>query len=382
MSQPNRQPLFEVRDLVVRRGDREVLSVGSLDLFGQETLSLIGPNGAGKSTLLLCLARLLKPQGGIIRFRGQDLQTLDDLAYRRRIALVLQEPLLLDRNGFDNVAAPLRFRLLPKQMIQERVQTWLERLGVSHLSQRRAGQISGGEAQRISLARALALEPELLLLDEPFSALDAPTRQRLLQDLRQLLADHPVTTVFVTHDQNEALFLGDRVAVMLEGHLRQVGPPAQVFSSPVDEAVAAFVGVETVLPGEVLQVENGQVTVLISGVPLYAVGQATPGQAVLACLRPEDLTLWQAGPGDFSSGGTHLPHSSARNQWGGVVRRVSPQGPLVRVEVAVGIESPAAANPINLVSLVTRHSADEMALAPGVAVIATFKASAVHLIER
>jgi tungstate transport system ATP-binding protein len=363
-------PLVEVRDLAVRRGGRAVLSVDSLDIHHGETLAVIGPNGAGKSTLLLCLARLLKPHAGTIRFRGLALEEMDDLAYRRRIALVLQEPLLLDRKVFDNVAAPLRFRGLSREVIQRRARHWLDRLGIGALHARSARGLSGGEAQRLSLARALVLEPELLLLDEPFSALDAPTRLRLLDDLRVLLAENPVTAVFVTHDQNEALALGDRVAVVLEGKLRQVGAPAQVFGAPVDEAVAGFVGVETVLPGQVCVVQDGQVTVSVYGEAVYAVGTHHLGQSVLACLRPEDITLWRV---------EHMPASSARNRLHGVIVRVSPQGPMSRIEVACG-QDPATS--FNLVALVTRHSVAEMALAPGVGVIASFKASAVHLIAR
>lgn len=367
-------PLIDIRNLEVRLSGRLVLSVDELEIFAGETLAVIGPNGAGKSTLLLSLARLLKDQSGVIRFAGEPITVLDELVYRRRIALVLQEPLLLDRLVFDNVAAPLRFRNLPKELVQERVSIWLEKLGISHLQNRKARELSGGEAQRASLARALAIEPELLLLDEPFSALDAPTRQILLQDMRALLAEHPVATVFVTHDQDEALIIGDRVAVFLDGCLRQIGSPSQVFSSPVDEEVAAFVGVETVLPGEVSNVSDDQVTVQVYGVPIYTVGQFEIMQPVLACLRPEDITLWREG---------ELPTFNTRNHLNGVVVRLFPLGPLVRIEIACGkADQSDKARVINLVALVTRHSAEEMELAPGVDVTAAFKASAVHLIKR
>jgi tungstate transport system ATP-binding protein len=362
-------PLVTLRGVEVRRGGQPVLHVDALDIFPGETLAVIGPNGAGKSTLLLCLARLLHPHQGRIEFNGQTLASLDDLAYRRRIALVLQEPLLLDRSVYDNVAAPLRFRGLPKHEVSQRVETWLERLGIAALRQRRASRLSGGEAQRASLARALALQPELLLLDEPFSALDAPTRLRLVTDLHDLLKANPVTTVFITHDLDEALVLGERVALLLGGRLRQVGPPDEIFGAPADEEAALFVGVETILPGRVTAAAEEQIQVDVGGASLYAVGPVAVGQPVLACLRPEDITLWLDGGG--------LPTSSARNRLVGVVQSLTPRGPLVRVDVAL-----SAAPKVHLVAYVTRPSAQEMPLAPGVQVTLTFKASAVHLLPR
>ena len=386
-------PLVRIHHLLVRRGrpphSQIALRLEELEIYRGETLAMIGPNGAGKSSLLLVLARLLPWQEGEIWFAGLPLERQNALAYRRKIGLVLQEPLLLNRSVFDNVAAGLRFRGLPTDEVKQRVETWLERLGIVHLGNRPAGQLSAGEAQRASLGRALALQPELLLLDEPFNALDAPTRLRLMEDLHALLQNHSLTTVFVTHDQDEALQLGNRVAVFLEGSLRQVGSPQQVFGAPADEQVAAFVGVETVLPGKVFSSHNGQVMLISNEVPIHAVGAAERGQEVLACLRPEDITLWQAGA---------LPASSARNRLRGCIQRLVQSGPLVRVVVLAGAmplpdvrASPGQAlpgaceeekMPLTLVAFVTRPSADEMRLAPGVEVTATFKASAVHLIIR
>ncbi|MGH2537526.1 MAG: ABC transporter ATP-binding protein [Candidatus Promineifilaceae bacterium] len=234
--------LVEVREAVVQRAGRDVLMVPWLALVEGETLSLIGPNGAGKSTLLLLLAGLVRPSRGEVCSRGRPLDQEGRLAYRRRLALVLQEPLLLDRSAFDNVALGLRFRRLGRAVIRQRAAEWLARFGVAHLASRPARELSGGEAQRVSLARAFALEPELLLLDEPFSALDAPTRGRLRADFQAILAGRRVTTLFVTHDLDEALQLGDRVGVMLAGRLRQICPPAELLAAPTDADVAAFIG--------------------------------------------------------------------------------------------------------------------------------------------
>jgi len=232
--------LVDIRDLLVLRGDHPALQLDHLEIIKSEVLAIVGPNGAGKSTLLLTLARLLKPKHGEILFNGQPASAESDTAYRRRIALVMQDPLLFDTSVFENVASGLKFRGLPGSEVRQKVPLWLERLGVEHLSKRRAGQLSGGEAQRVSLARALVLEPELLLLDEPFSALDPPTRSHILNDLKNLLAEVQTTTVFVTHDLPEAKLLAERMAVIIGNRLRQAGKSETVFARPADDDVAQF----------------------------------------------------------------------------------------------------------------------------------------------
>lgn len=232
--------LLEIRDLRVVRGGKTVLTIDELLIEKGDILAVVGPNGAGKSTLLLTLARLLHPENGEILFSGRQASADSDTSYRRRIALVLQEPLLFDVSVFDNVASGLRFRGLEKSKIQPRVDVWLKRLGILELKKRRATELSGGEAQRVSLARALVLEPELLLLDEPFSALDPPTHKRLLTELSALLAETQTTTVFITHDLQEALRLGKRMAVILNGVLRQVGSPDEILRASSDPEIIAF----------------------------------------------------------------------------------------------------------------------------------------------
>lgn len=234
-------PLVEIRDLLVKRGDHRALQLDHLAIGNGEVLAVVGPNGAGKSTLLLALARLLKPERGEISFNNLPAAALSDTEYRRQIALVMQDPLLFDTSVFENVASGLKFREVAKDEIRHKVPVWLDRLGVGHLAKRQAGQLSGGEAQRVSLARALVLEPRLLLLDEPFSALDPPTRSRLLDDMHALLEETATTTVFVTHDLPEAARLASQMAVIIANRLRQAGNPGAVFAAPADADVAAFV---------------------------------------------------------------------------------------------------------------------------------------------
>jgi tungstate transport system ATP-binding protein len=358
--------ILETQGVTVRYGLRAVLDVVWLDVRRGETLALIGPNGAGKSTLLRVLGLLERPVQGEVRLDGRTVAWGRDLlAARRRFASVFQEPLLADTTVERNVALGLAIRRTPGEAARRRAGQWMERFGIARLASRQARTLSGGEAQRTSLARAFAIEPDVLLLDEPFSALDPPTREDLLLDLQRVLRDTAVTTVFVTHDRAEALRLGDRVGVMLEGRLAQLGAPEVVFGRPATEEVARFVGVENLLPGRVAAAEDGLLTVATAHLRVQAPGRAHVGRRVLACVRPEDvvLRLGGAGPG----------RDSALNHFAGRVAELVPLGTQVRVLVECG-------DPI--VALVTRRSVQELPLERGSGVTVSFKGSAVHLIER
>lgn len=233
------EPLLLLRHCAIERNGRSVLTLDRLTLRRGELLAVVGPNGAGKSSLLLALAQLLPYRGQMV-WNGRDVRDTPPLTHRRRIGMVLQAPLLFDRTVFDNVASGLRFRGVGRAEVERRVSEWLDRLGVLALRERRATELSGGEAQRVSLARALVLEPELLLLDEPFVALDPPTRHRLRAEFAALLQTLETTTLLVTHDLNEAVQLGQRLAIILDGALRRVGTPDAILNEPRDTAVAAF----------------------------------------------------------------------------------------------------------------------------------------------
>ncbi len=232
--------LITIRDLLIRRNHRNALRVDTLDIPRGETLAVVGPNGAGKSTLLLSLAHLLKPAKGDVKYDGKHLRDWNELEYRRKIAFVFQDPLLMDMSVEENVALGLKFRGVNKSETHLRAEKWMKAMGVDLLAKRRAGQLSGGEAQRVSLARAFVLDPELLLMDEPFSAVDPQTRGQLLKDLSELLAHEHRTTIFVTHNLREAAQMGDRMAVVIGGELKQVGTPTQIKEYPVDDTVESF----------------------------------------------------------------------------------------------------------------------------------------------
>lgn len=234
-------PHVRVHDLVIQRGGRAILRIEHLAILRGEILVLVGPNGAGKSTLMTTLALIERPAAGAMELDGAPVDWRHGaLAARRRLAIVFQEPLLFDTTVSENVATGLKLRGVARRERQPRVQHWLERFGIGHLAGRQARTLSGGEAQRVSLARALVLEPELLLLDEPFAALDAPSREALADDLLPLLRETATTTVMVTHDRDEAQELGDRIGVILDGQLAQIDTPERVLAEPASDAVAAF----------------------------------------------------------------------------------------------------------------------------------------------
>jgi tungstate transport system ATP-binding protein len=356
-------PVVALHGIRVARGGREILDVPELAVDAGQVLAVIGPNGAGKSTLLRVMGLLETPTAGSVRFQGERVSAGDGLAVRRRMASVFQDPLLTDATVRDNVGLGLRFRGVAAARIAPRVAEWLEQLGIAHLASRQARTLSGGEAQRAALARALVLEPELLLLDEPFSALDQPTREGLIEDLGRILQRRRTTAVLVTHERGEAQALGDRVAVVLGGRLLQVDQAGQVFRAPVSEDVARFVGVETLLACRVRTVMAG-VAILEAGPQTIEVAQAAEaGEWVRLCVRPEDVTLTARAAG----GG-----SSARNHLDGQIVRLAQSGAHVRVTIDCGFP---------LVALVTQRSVGELGLEPGRPVTAHFKATAAHLLR-
>jgi molybdopterin-binding protein len=361
------EPILEGRSLSVAYGGASVLEVPHIAVLEREVLALIGPNGAGKSTLLRVLGLLELPTTGEVRFRAKPVPRNSGtlLAMRRRFACVFQDALLCDATVEANAALGLRLRGRSASEVASQVALWLGRLGVAHLAKRRARTLSGGEAQRVSLARAFAIQPEVLLLDEPFAALDPPTRAELLTLLQDLLRQAGCTTIFVTHDREEALRLGDRTAVMMDGRIRQIGRPSEVFGRPVTEEVARFVGVETILDGHVVGERDGLLSVDVNGAKIEALGKTKVGDRVLVCLRPEDLVIRR--PGD------HSTQESARNRLDGTVQDVTRLEAQYRVQIACGPQ---------VVALVTKQSFEEMNLSAGTPVIVTFKASAVHLIRR
>lgn len=284
-------PVLEARNLRVRRGGTLVLNVPALQIQKGEVFSIIGPNGAGKSTLLQALCSLLSFEGEIF-FRGRKIgREIPVLQYRRKLAMVLQEPLLFDTTVYKNVATGLKIRDIKKRDADRIVLSTLERLGIKDLKDRAARTLSGGEARKVSLARAIATGPELLFLDEPFSALDPVIREALIGDLEQVIKETRITTLFVTHDREEALRLSTSLGVMRNGEILQAGSPQEVMHHPVNEPVASLVGMETILRGEVLRNGSGVFITSVSGREIETVGQRKKGEKVLLCIRAQNVVL-------------------------------------------------------------------------------------------
>ena len=343
----------------VRYGSRRVLQIDSLELPAGTTLALLGPNGSGKSTLLRVLALLERPSAGSLTLLGEPVRDGEGqrLALRRRTATVFQDPLLTDQSVFDNVAMGLRFRSLSGAEVATRVGCWLQRFGVGHLAGRRARELSGGEAQRVSLARAFVLEPEILFLDEPFGSLDLQGREALALELEVILREARIATVLVTHDRGEAQMLADQVAVLLDGRISQCAPVRTVFERPASPAVARFLGVENLLPVS----RSGPDEVRIAD-QLIALA-VPPGIArPLACLRAEDVHLSPAGT-PAVPGSVRL---SAR------VVHVIPYGVPYRVHLDAGVP---------LIALAARRTLDRLGVAPGVQLVASFDPGGLHLLE-
>jgi len=222
------EAILEARNIKVVRGGTPLLDIPFLSIREGEIFSLIGPNGAGKTTLMQTLSFLQKPFEGEISFRGRTVDSNHSvIEYRRRLAMVFHEPLLFDTTVFDNIASGLKIRRMKRQQIDRIVAEQLERFGIASLSRRSARTLSGGEAQRTSLARAFAIKPEILFLDEPFASLDPPSRESLIEDLENVLRQTRTTALFATHDRQEALRLSDRIAVMKGGSILQSDHPGR-----------------------------------------------------------------------------------------------------------------------------------------------------------
>ena len=358
-------PILEAKNLKVERGGAILLDVPSLSVEKGEILALIGPNGAWKTTLLQTLSHLLRPFKGEILFKGKKVEANHSvLDFRRNLAMVFQEPLLFDTTVFNNVASGLKIRGMNRGEIRERVMEQLDRFGIGHLRERSAKTLSGGEAQRTSLARAFALRPEILFLDEPFAALDPPTRQSLIEDLEHILCQTRTATIFATHDRTEALSLSDRIAVMNSGIILQIGTPDEVMNHPMDEFVASFVGVETIVTGKVMKKGGGTFVASVLGNDIEAVGDVTVGETVILCIRPEHVTI---------STKPQRETTSARNVFSGKILKIAPFGPYQKIQLDCRFP---------LVAYVTNHSLEELSLTEGKEVRASFKATAIHVVRK
>lgn len=269
----------------------------SLTIKGGEFFSLLGPSGCGKSTTLSMIGGFEDPTSGRIFLGGEDVS--HQPPYRRDVNTVFQSYALFPHlDIFENVAFGLRRRKLPNAEIDRRVKEMLELVDLGAFGKRRPGQLSGGQQQRVALARALVNRPKLLLLDEPLGALDLKLRKQMQLELKRIQAEIGITFLFVTHDQEEAMVMSDRLAVMSKGRIEQVGSPAEVYDHPTTEFVASFLGVSNLIPGEIAE-RGSEMTVVkledgtVVNVPTAQV--KTAGGAVKIGVRPEKFHILDKG---------------------------------------------------------------------------------------
>ena len=356
--------LIKVAGLTHRYGEREVLQDLNLSISSGEVFALIGPTGAGKTTLLRIIDLLEVPSSGEIYFDGKHIPKSGKqrLEIRRRMSFIHQKPQVFNLSVYDNIACGLRWRGEKKSRVADKVAHILEMVGLEGYKNRNARALSGGEAQRVALASALVLEPEVLLLDEPTANLDPVSTAKIEQLISYVARQRNTTMIMATHDMSQGQQLAGRIGVLLEGKLAQIGNVTDIFRSPQNEEVAHFVGMENIIEGIIVANNEGIATVNINGNAIQAVSGYPAGKEVYACIRPEDITL------ALSS-----TQSSARNSFQAEVTQVTYLGPLSRVEINCGFR---------LIALVTKISAEDLNLQVGKEVYATFKATRVHIMER
>jgi molybdate/tungstate transport system ATP-binding protein len=330
----------------------------SLEISKNEYFVLLGPTGAGKTLTLELMAGFYVPDKGRILINGVDVTHLPP--EKRNVGFVYQDYSLFPHMTVEeNIAFGLEMHKIPRMKVERKVREMTELMGISHLKGRYPSTLSGGEQQRVSLARALAINPNVLLLDEPLSALDPRTQSFLREELKRIHETQNVTTVHVTHNQTEALILADRIGVIMNGEIIQVSAPHELFNKPINERIADFVGVENILKGTIKSNKDGVALINVDNREICALTEIKDGK-VDVFIRPENIVLSK-----------DPLRSSARNVFKSRIARMNNLGPILNVELDDGLKI-----------FITRQSAEEMGLKQGVKVYASFKATATHVSRR
>jgi len=348
--------LLRIESLSITLGEFSVRDV-SLEIRAGEYFIILGPTGAGKTVLLETIAGIHTPESGRIFLGDREITSTEPRS--RNIGMVYQDYMLFPHLTVgENIAFGLRQKKIPPAKQRALVEEMGSLLEISHLTKRYPGTLSGGEQQRVALARALVLRPEILLLDEPMSALDGRTRERMRSELSRIRRITGTTIIQITHHFEDVFALADRIAIMREGRVVQVGETSDVFLHPADTFVAEFLGIGNIIRGKAERAGNIARITPALGPPFFAASEIA-GE-VVATLHAEDVIL-SAEP--FAS--------SARNCLTGTVVEIIPSGSTVRVILDAGFP---------LTALLTRESCLDLHLEPGSSACATFKASAVHVI--
>ena len=347
--------MIQIKNLRVDLG-HFLLEDVNLTVDEGEYFVVLGPTGSGKTVLLETIAGLYPVKSGEIWLGGREVTRLEP--EKRNISIVYQDHVLFPHLSVaENITFGLRLHKQPHQQVTQTLNWLSDLLGIVHLLDRSPDTLSGGERQKVALARALSIKPEVLLLDEPLSALDPESREGVQRELRQIHNQLKVTTIHVTHDFEEAVALGERIAVLGEGGIKQVGTPEQIFRQPASEFVARFAMARNIFAGEVVERDDGNTVFRTEGTELIVVTDLRG--KLHASVRPEDILI-----------SPEPLRSSARNSFCGTVTSISDKGSTLYLTVTL---------PPDFICLVTRRSFEEMGLAEGQEVYITFKASAVHI---
>ncbi len=294
--------MVELKNVVKRFGHFTAVDEVSLSVKAGEFLTLLGPSGCGKTTLLRMISGFETPTSGEVRINGEDVTHLPP--YRRNVNQVFQNYALFPHLSVaENIAFGMKMQGKSRREVADRVKKAVELMSLAGLESRRPHQLSGGQKQRVALARALACEPKVLLLDEPLSALDAKLRYRMQRELKHLQRKLGITFVFVTHDQEEALTMSDRIAVVNHGRIEQIGTPSEIYHAPRSAFVAEFVGQTNLLPAQVMQREAGRVSLRLASeidVWVETADLAADSSDLMVSIRPEKIHLSKQRPS-----GTH-----------------------------------------------------------------------------
>ena len=330
----------------------------SLKIKDGEYFVILGPTGAGKTILLETIAGIYHPDKGRIFLNGHDITNIPPR--ERNIGMVYQDYTLFPfLTVEENIGFGLKLRRISKEEIKRKVDELTNLMSVSHLLHRYPGTLSGGEQQKVAIARAIITRPSVLLLDEPLSAMDLRTQDFLREELRRIHHIQKLTSVHVTHNQTEAIVLADRIAVMMNGEIVQVGTPHDIFSKPLNEDIATFVGVENILEGEIRRNSDGIAVIDLGDIELDAISDYREGE-VKIFVRPEDILISKK-----------MQESSARNSIRGKIIKMTNFGAVIRLQLDNG-----------LIASVTKLSAEDLGLGIGKEIYASFKATSVHVVKK
>ncbi|MCL4378478.1 MAG: ABC transporter ATP-binding protein [Actinobacteria bacterium] len=361
--------IIEITGLKKEYGSKFKLAIDSLYLERNKVLTLIGPNGSGKSTLIKMICLLERPDEGNIFFNGKNISKdkINKVKIRKEMAVIFQEPALFNASVYNNLILGLKIRKINVFSVKENLDYLIKKLKIGHLLDRNVKNLSGGEKQRVSIARSLVLNSDLLLLDEPLSNIDQQSREDLREDLFEVIKNSGRSIIYVTHDRDEAMMIADDIAVLNDGRLEQFDSKIKIFTKPFNEFVAKFVGIETLIEGIVDKNNRKVCTVRIggNGNRAFTTGEAKPGSKVVLAIRPEAVILY--------NNNVIAQQTSAMNIFKGRITEIRNSGVLKKVGVDCGF---------NLISFVTPDSVKRLRLGVGKEIFAGVKASSIHMFKK